>query len=288
MPIITAFSSSGTGKTTLLVHLAYYAAAAGISTALIELDNRNSFKSCCGLPDSNFTTSDILAQGFKGDYQFLPLWESHLKGKAEVCQADYQALIETEKTLSAKSFGSLKLKRTLEKYPLFHELILLDAPGQKGIMSESAILASDYLILSVAATSKAIKDAQNFTQDLLKYDEEYGVSIPKILGIVVGEYDHDHSWTTRGIMEDLLGIAEDIGTVLFNPIRESGEFKNCWNLGLPLHLYRPGHKAVRDFDTEGNYFKTLSSSKLKDWDIKSYTSLPAIAPTVVKLSQKYA
>jgi cellulose biosynthesis protein BcsQ len=75
MTIVTAFCSSGTGKTTLLIHLAYYCALQGIETALIELDNRNSFHTCCGLTESEFDTSSIFSPDFTGNYSLLPLWK---------------------------------------------------------------------------------------------------------------------------------------------------------------------------------------------------------------------
>ncbi len=145
MTTITAFCSSGTGKTTLLTHLAYHCALQGIETALIELDNRNSLRTCCGLTESDFSTSDIFSPDFAGDYQFLPLWAESLKGKAQVCQAQRERLLATEQLLSSKPLGILKLKQILQKYPLPQPLILLDSPGQEGVMSSSAILASDYV-----------------------------------------------------------------------------------------------------------------------------------------------
>ncbi|MDJ0682600.1 MAG: ParA family protein [Xenococcaceae cyanobacterium MO_167.B52] len=282
MTVITAFCSSGTGKTTLLTHLAYYAATNNISTALIELDNRNSLKRCCGLPNSEFTTSNIFDSDFKGDYDFLPLWESYLKGKAEVCQTNRESLLATEKLLATKPLGILKLKKILKKYQLPHQLILLDAPGQEGVMSESAILASDYVILSIEATPKAMMDAVRFVQILFNYEEEYDVAIPEILGIVVSRYNHESS-KARDIMEQLPDIAEEIGTILFSPIRHSNEFLNCYDLGIPLHLYRSGHNAIHDFDIDGNVFKDMSDKKLRSLDRKFYESLPAIAKTVIQI-----
>lgn len=286
MPIITAFCSSGTGKTTIMVHLAYYAAIKGISTALIELDNRNSLKTCCGLPEPTFTTSNIFAPNFQGDYEFLPLWESTLKGKAQVCPAIREDLMRTEKLLAGESLGVLKLKNTLKKYPLPHQLILLDAPGQEGEMSHSAILASDYILLSVEPTPKAMNDAVQFVKILLNYEAKFGVSIPKILGIVVDKYDHEGD-KARTILEDLSIIAKRLETNLFSPIRLSKEFLNAYDLGIPIHQHRPGHKAVHDFDVDGNLFKGMKDEKLRGWDRNYYESLPAIAKFVVEMIKQH-
>ena len=282
MPILTAFCSSGTGKTTLLAHLAYYAAFNNISTALIELDNRNSLKVCCGLPKADFTTSDIFADEFQGNYQLLTLWEDRLKGKAEICPADRNSMIATEKTLATQPLGILQLKTILKKYPLPHQLILLDAPGQEGEASSSAILASNYILLSVEPTPKAMHDAIRFVEILLDYENRFGVEIPEILGITVSKYDHE-SEKARTILADLAEIAESIGTQLFSPIRYSKEFLNAYDLGIPLHQHRPGHKAVHDFDVDGNIFRNMNDKKLRGWDRSYYESLPAIAKYVVEM-----
>ena len=282
MTTITAFCSSGTGKTTLLTHLAYHSALQGIETALIELDNRNSLRTCCGLTESDFSTSDIFSPDFAGDYQFLPLWAESLKGKAQVCQAQRERLLATEQLLSSKPLGILKLKQILQKYPLPQPLILLDSPGQEGVMSSSAILASDYVILSIEPTPKAMNDAIRFVEILFNYEEEYGVEVPDILGILIGLYNHDESMT-RNIIKQLPKIAEKIGTQLFSPIRYSTEFRNSYGVGLALNIYRPGHEAVRDFYIDGNLFKGMNDKRLRGLERDYLENLPAICSHVVNL-----
>ena len=282
MTTITAFCSSGTGKTTLLTHLAYHCASQGIETALIELDNRNSLRTCCGLPESDFSTSDIFSPDFAGDYQFLPLWSESLKGKALVCQAQRERLLTTEQVLSSKPLGILKLKQVLQKYPLPQSLILLDSPGQEGVMSSSAILASDYVILSIEPTPKAMNDAIRFVEILFNYEEEYGLDVPEILGIVIGLYNHEESMT-RNIIKQLPEIAEKIDTQLFSPIRYSTEFRNAYGVGLALNIYRPGHEAVKDFYIDGNLFKGMNERRLRGLERDYLENLPAICSSVVNL-----
>ena len=285
MTTITAFCSSGTGKTTLQAHLAYHCASQGIETALIELDNRNSLRTCCSLPKSEFSTSDIFSPYFTGDYKFLPLWAESLKGKAQVCQAEREKLLETEQLLASKPLGILKLKQVLQKYPLPQSLILLDAPGQEGVMSSSAILASDYVILSIEPTPKAMNDAIRFVEILFNYEEEYGVEVPEILGIVIGLYNHDES-LPRNIMKQLPEIAEKIDTQLFSPIRYSTEFRNAYGAGLALNMYRPGHEAVKDFYIDGNIFKGMSEKRLRGLEKDYVEKLPAICSYVVNLVRR--
>ena len=285
MTTITAFCSSGTGKTTLLTHLTYYCASQGIETVLIELDNRNSLRTCCGLPESDFSTSNIFNSDFAGDYQFSPLWQKSLKGKALVCQAQRENLLATEQFLNTQPLGILRLKQVLQKYPLSQPLILLDSPGQEGVMSSSAILASDYVILSIEPTPKAMSDAIRFVEILLNYEEQYGIEVPHILGIVIGLYNQDVSMA-RSIIEQLPEIAEKIDTQIFAPIRYSTEFLNSYDAGVPLNIYRPGHEGVKDFYIDGNLFKSMSNKRLRGLNREHLEKLPAIASYIVDLVKK--
>ena len=280
--IITAFASSGTGKTTLLSHLAYLLALEGLSVALIDVDNRSSIETCCGVTDirPEETTSKILTKDFNGDYPFVPLWPEYCKN-AEVIVADKDRLSTTNNVLTAEPFGILQLRNTLQKYPLPHDVVLLDAPGQEGTLAWTAILASTHLILSVEMSKKSIKDVTFAISRLYEYRQMLGIPVPKVVGFVPGRYDHDFSFMARSTLKQFPEIAESLKCTLFSPIRRSPYFWNSYSAGVPVQIYAPGFEGNKDFTEAGNLFKNMSKKRRKDFDSR-FDKLPAILPYILK------
>lgn len=281
--VITSLSSTGSGKTTLMVHLAYLLARAGIRVALIELDNRNSLKDCCGLsePTPDSSTAAILVDEFEGKYPFLPLWQDGLGDKAAVCQAERNALEAVARQLTGNPFGFFRLRESLEKYPLAYDVILVDAPGQQGQLALMALCAATHLIICAEVTQKCISDINALFQWLYKY-QSYLKFVPEVVGIVPSRYDHDAA-IQRNTLNQFPSLAENLDTVCFSPIRHSPRFLNAYAAGLPIHLDAPGTEPCNDFLVAGNLFKPMSAKRLKGLDAQKLKRMPAIAPHIIKL-----
>ena len=280
--IITAFASSGTGKTTLLSHLAYLMALEGLSVALIDVDNRSSIKTCCGINDipAEKTTSKILTKNFQGDYPFVPLWPKYCKN-AEVIVADRSELSTTNNILTAEPFGILQLRKTLKKYPLPHDVVILDAPGQEGTLAWTAVLASTHLILSIDMSKKSIEDSTFAISKLYEYRQDLEITIPKIVGFVPGRYDHNFSSMARSNLKQFPEIAESLECTLFTPIRSSPYFWNSYSAGVPVQVYAPGFEGNRDFTDAGNLFRNMNEKRRKEFDSR-FDNLPAILPYLLE------
>ena len=279
--IITSLSSTGTGKTTLMVHLAYLLVQSGLSVALIELDNRNSFHDCCGLPKPSpeFSTASILVDSFNGDYPFLPLWKDTLKEKAVVCQAERNSLESVSRQLTGDPFGMFRLRECLDQFPLPHDVILIDAPGQQGQLSLMALCAATHLIICAEMTQKCISDINALFEWLYKY-KTYLKSTPEILGILPSRYDHNAA-IQRNTLNQFPAFAQKFNTVCFSPIRQSSRFFNAYAMGLPVFIDSPGSTPCKDFTEDGHLFKKMNQVKLKGLDEKTLQKLPAIAPYVI-------
>ncbi len=287
--IITSLSSTGTGKTTLMVHLAYLLVQSGLSVALIELDNRNSLQDCCGLPKANakFSTASILVDSFNGDYPFLPLWKEALKDKAVVCQAERNSLESVARQLTGDPFGMFRLRECLDKSPLPYDVILIDAPGQQGQLSLMALCAATHLIICAEMTQKCISDINALFEWLYKY-KTYLKSTPEILGILPSRYDHNAA-IQRNTLNQFPAFAQKFNTVCFSPIRQSSRFFNAYAMGLPIFLDAPGSAPCYDFTEDGHLFKKMNQAKLKGLDGVMLQKLPAIVPYVInaiKISQE--
>lgn len=279
--IVTSISSSGTGKTTNFAQIAYCLALAGYRVGIIELDDRNSFKTCLGLEaiEPETSTSVLFEQGFTGDYPFQPVWSDYTKDKIQIIQAHRD---EQKKTIAnlVRVGDAIALKRILEKYPPINsDLTILDCPGRSDLMSDSAILASTHIILGIEATEKCFDDVAYLFEYLYKLTDKYQVSLPKIAGFLVGRFDLNSSYQ-REALKLLLDQAENLGCNLFNPIRQSPYFLNCYSAGIPLKAYAVSFTGNKDFTVKGNFFKR-QNKKLANFS-PQFKKLPAIIPYLIE------
>ena len=286
-PVFTSLSSTGTGKTTLMIHLAYLFALEGWKVALIELDNRNSFRDCCGLinPTPNQSTAAILTDNFDGQYPWLDLWTEILHGKAQVCQAERFSLDSVARQLTGDPLGVFRLKEILEHYPLNHDVVLVDAPGQQGQLSLMALFAATHLIVCTEMTQKCISDIDALFQWLHKH-QNYAKDL-EIVGIVPGRYEHEAA-IQRNTLDQFPGFAQNFNTQCFAPIRKSPRFMSAYAEGISIFQEAPGTPLCKDFTVSGNLFKEMSPSRLKGLDQETLKNLPAIAPYISNLVKEYA
>lgn len=286
-PILTSLSSTGTGKTTLLIHLAYLLALEGWRVALIELDNRNSFRDCCGLPDPvpEHSTAAILSGDFNGSYPFLDLWKEALQGKAQVCQAERFSLDSVSRQLTGDPLGIFRFREQLEQYPLPHDIIIVDAPGQQGQLALMSLFSATHLIVTTEMTQKCISDIDALFQWLYRH-QSYAKNL-EIVGIVPGRYEHQAA-IQRNTLEQFPTFAQNFNTQCFAPIRKSPRYLSAYASGIPIFQESPGASLTKDFTVDGNLFKEMSPSRLKGLDEKTLKKLPAIAPYVSKIVEDHA
>ena len=280
--ILTSLSSSGTGKTTNFAQIAYFVAKAGYRVALIELDERNSLKKCCGLPDvePNQSTSAIFQEDFQGDYPFLPLWQDHLKGKAQVVQAERESQEKTIADLAVRQGAARSLTEILNKHPLDDfDLIILDCPGQAGVLTNNAILAATHVLLGIEVTEKCFEDVVYLFEYLYRLEEEYKIQLPVIAGFLVGRFDVKGSFQRDGFKQ-LLREAQELGIKLFNPIRQSNYFLYSYSLGVPLKIHAPKFAGNKDYTDKGNFFKRKIND-LKSFE-PEFKKLTAIVPYLIE------
>lgn len=238
-------NAGGVGKTTLSVHIAYSMYKRGFSVALIDLDPQRSLDVFCGLElvEAANTSAYVLSKDFKGDWNLVPAWEDT---SVEVCQG-HPMLAEVANELVVRKRGDYALADRLKKYPLPHDLIILDCPATLGMLNVNALAASTHLLVPVQLEMKAISGSAELVEWCISTSDELQLEPrPPILGFVPSMYD-DSVAMHRQYLEQLPEIARQLHLKLYPRIRSSNEFKNASAHGLPLQKYRPAHKACKDF-----------------------------------------
>jgi chromosome partitioning protein len=237
-------NAGGVGKTTLATHLAWALNQEKISVALVDLDPQHSLDVFCGCTPTALerSTIEVLSKEWKGDWHLQNIWNS----KIDLCQS-HPKLDNLADDLVIRKRGEYTLKDRLKKYPLPHQIIILDCPATFGKLCENAIAASTHLLIPLQLESKAIAGLNDLIQKIYLLSDELQLEpIPKILGLAPSKFDKNFA-IHRDYLEELPVIEEQLKIKIYPPIRESAEFKNACAEGKPLGQYRPGHKANRDF-----------------------------------------
>ncbi|NEO34319.1 MAG: ParA family protein [Symploca sp. SIO3C6] len=253
-------NAGGSGKTTIAAHLAYLMGAKGFSVALIDLDPQGSVSLFCGLqrPKSNQTIAAVLQDDFTGDWPVVSLWQDHLD-KVAAIQGE-MGLVKSINELVLHERGAYLLSDRLADYPLPHDLVIFDCPATLGPLPLIAVSACTHLLIPIQVEPKSADGAGKLLEWLYHTFRRLRLKPePQIIGIVPNQYDQRLA-IHRNILEQLEPSLSKLKINCFKPIRFSSEFKNASALGLPLHLYRPKHRATADFKP----IETLLSKVLKE------------------------
>jgi chromosome partitioning protein len=239
-------NAGGVGKSTLATHIACELGERKYKVAMLDLDPQRSLDVFCGLEavDVANTTANVLSKDFKGNWTFAPVWGE--SSRVEVCQGHPQ-LAEVANDLVVRKRGEYVLADRLKKYPLAHDVVILDCPATLGMLNVNALAAATHLLVPIQLEMKAIAGSAELVEWSITTSEELQLEPrPPILGFVPSMYD-DSVAMHRQYLKQLPEIAEQLEIKLYPEIRASSEFKNASAHGLPLHKYRPRHPACKDF-----------------------------------------
>ncbi|MDX2099081.1 MAG: ParA family protein [Leptolyngbyaceae cyanobacterium bins.59] len=242
-------NAGGVGKTTLAVHVGYEMARRGFDVALLDLDTNGSISLFCGLehdPKPEETTAAVLSENFSGNWPLVtPRWGKP-KGVLQICQGG-PVLSYIAEDLMSQPRREFVLADRLKKYPLPHQLIILDCPAMLGMLTNAALVASTYMLIPVQLTYKSVKGASGLLSWRQAICQKLKLNpAPKILGVIPTQYDGTEA-AQRTIVSDLPDQLGQLQIKCYDYIRYSSEFNNAIGRGMPLHVYRPGHSACQDF-----------------------------------------
>jgi chromosome partitioning protein len=257
-PVLAVISNAGgSGKTTLATHLAYEIASRKIqrrpcSVALLDLDPQGSLSLFCGLQkptEAKDSIAAVLNDEFSGEWKLASCWADQ-NLKVEVCQSIQQPLLEAADALVTHPRGPYLLADQLKDYALPHDLVIIDCPATLGRLNLVALAASTHIAIPIQLEPKSASGAAELLEFYFIECRRLRLKpYPTVLGIVPNQYRSDQA-IHNDILSQLPGIMKQLSlddAKCYPPIRFSYEFTNASGSGLPLHLYRKRHGALKDF-----------------------------------------
>ncbi len=237
---VIAISSfkGGTAKTSTLLHLgAGLAKFHGKKVLLIDFDAQANLTAGLGFdPDAHESLAPVLQGKKRVEEQILPTQVENLF----LIPADtWLERVEVTGALASDRYSHEKLKKILE--PLPFDLILIDTPPSLCWLTESALIASNYSLVSATPEFYSVKGLQRLSQFMNNIQERHTLSV---LGVALS------FWNPRGKSNDaFLELVESTfpGKVLNAKIRRDIAVSEASIYGKPVFETAPESRASKDY-----------------------------------------
>jgi chromosome partitioning protein len=234
-PVIISFSNfkGGVGKSSFACHSAQYFAIRGYRVLLVDLDSQASTTTVFGFnPDLQITPSDTIADYLLGEQHTLhyAIKPTHWPGIDVIPSALHFYGAEYE--LAAQISGNVplleSLRAGLDGVSDGYDIIILDPPPALGLVSISALVAANALVIPVPPANIDFASTAHFfgmVTDTLGSLSRHGVEPTyKFVKVALSKFDERKS--TQAAIVDMM--SKVFGTFLLTtPIKDSAEIDNA-------------------------------------------------------------
>lgn len=235
----------GVGKTTNAVLIGYMLAKKGIKTLVVDLD-----------PQANATKTLMLTRSANRDNDIMTIKKTLMVGIAEGSLVDLpinvvDSLDVLPSNIDFEDFAKYLYKVTnssqeedflisnlLEPLKSKYDIILIDVPPMSKEVTRNAVVASDYVLISLQTQESSLTGAENYINELDKISNQYDLNLI-VLGILpillenkgtVDRYIIEQAKEEFGeanLFEHIVRRMERIKRFFINGITEKDRFDNA-------------------------------------------------------------
>lgn len=231
----------GVGKSSTASVLGCGLSEKGYKVLMIDSDPQTNL-TMCFLPEQEDDAPSlyhIYAEGKKIDDVKIAVKErlDLLIGDFALCNADMQFLKAGRLKMLDKALKNLE-----EKY----DFVIIDTPPNLGVLSLNAFIASDYIIVPMAADSFSLKGVRLLKQALDDVEEELGGRI-EVAGILLTRYN-SRTNVSKLLEKSLHSAAELLDTKVFESrIRQAVVVQESQLARENLLSYAPKAPVTQDY-----------------------------------------
>lgn len=271
MPITISIGNhkGGANKSTTVVNLASSLAYFGYRVLIADVDTQGNASASFGIfeGDYNYTIVDLITMSTDTDIKekvkssiinidLSDKFENGILGKIDLIanNASMSEKFEDLPTMS-RNLGTIEntLDRILSLVKNEYDFILIDLPPRTDVILRTAMIASDYFIISLNPQPFAKMGMPNILNPIRKYEpiyrQEKGKDF-KILGGVVGFYER--GVTVQDVIytqmkKDIIECTKDTSSLFDTIIPKSTQIQEAQQGSGSILFYQPSHKATRCF-----------------------------------------
>ena len=240
--IAIANNKGGVGKTTTAVNLAAALRLRGYDVLLIDSDGQCNLTETLRVPTDGGTIYDAMKDARR---QITPVRLLSPEGKAGVLDAipasrDLSAL---DLELSKAPDRLTRFAKIVETYRDGYDAILIDTPPALGLLSVSALYASDAAILTMQPHYLAVRGLVTLSETIKTIGTNRGRALP--FTILFTQTDGRKS-LHRLVIEQVQASGH---TVANTTIRENIALAEAPATGTDIFRYKPNSNGARDYAT---------------------------------------
>lgn len=221
---------------------------------LIDLDAQRSASVWLGLSREEDGTN--LMDALLGEEILANLVQkTAVKGVDLVPPSSY--LMAADRKLAGKFGAETNLKECISELPNSWDYILLNCPPNLQILTASALIAADDILITARPNTLDLLMLRQLDQNIQKVKSKFNQEL-RICGVLVCQAD----MRTRGSREGIGHLRKHYGNLVFDTvIRVNTRLGECPSWGKPITLYDPKCSGTEDYRAAAKEFvRRINSS----------------------------
>lgn len=239
--VTIANNKGGVGKTTTAVNLAAALRLRGYDVLLIDYDGQRNLSEALRVPTSQGTIYDALTDPRRTVSPVRLLSVEQGVGVLDVLPSSRDlSAMETE--LAKASDRVTRLSGIVERWREQYDVILIDTPPALGLLSVSALYASDAAIVTTQPNYLAVRGLVQLDETIKTIATNRGRTLPYT--ILFTQADQRKS-LHRLVIEQVRSSGYD---VLTTSVRDNIALAEAPAMGTDIFRYKPRSNGARDYD----------------------------------------
>ena len=253
--ISVSMQKGGTGKSSTAQVISAIYGSQGKRVLLVDLDQQGNTTYSSGIINPARTITDVLGADCTAQDAVIPckyydlLASDKYLGNVELAIPLSDQVKPHLKSLTAAGIMTIRmtlLTDVLSSIRNSYDLIVVDCPPNLGNLSYMALLASDFVLIPVEASTYGLTGLDDLMQTIQAIRDSYKRPV-KVAGVLLTKYNRR---TTLGsdVKEMFAEYCQDKGINLFKTtIRQSVAVQEAQILQIPLIDHKPNSTAALDY-----------------------------------------
>ena len=222
----------GVGKSTTAVNLGSYLAISGKKVLVIDLDSQGNATICCGIDRT--TIQKTIYDGIRHNADLPSLVIKSVVPSMDVIPSSIE-LADLDAELAGQQGRESLLKQRIESLQSLYDVIVFDCPPSLGLITLSALTASDGVLIPVQCEYLAMEGLNSLLKTVDRVRNNFNPRL-KILGIVLTMADFRTS-LSQEVAGEVKSFFKDL--VMTTSIPRNVRLAESPSFGRPICLYDP-------------------------------------------------